>query len=373
MAHSSLRLVDPSIQPVNLYVHFPFCRRKCAYCALRSSAGVSAARRADYVARLAVEVRARRMPDLRTIYFGGGTPALCGLGPVFAALHENGLSPDCEFTVELHPLDVTPQLLSELAAGGVNRISLGVQSFDDAVLASMGRTYASEEAISAFEAIRRVFPNSGFDLIAGYPAPSGEKPPRIWLPPLLERLRPAHVSVYSLIREPGTQLDLAVKRGRMHLPGDDTAMDEISEIAEILANAGLERYEISNYALPGRECRHNCAVWRGEDYIGLGDGAHGREGLDRTSCEGDAYSREALSPLADALERELFALRTRWGFDPEAAIRRRPVLASCRKAWYRELDFDVAQGLVIRNGTAYVLTERGREVCDVVIGSLISG
>ena len=356
---------------MNLYIHFPFCRRKCAYCALKSRAGGSAERRAAYVARLAAEVRARPERNWRTGYFGGGTPALCDLRPLFAALRETGLAPDAEFTVELHPLDVTPSLLEALAAGGVNRISLGVQSFDDATLTQMGRSHTVAEAVAAFEAIRRVFPNAGFDLIAGYPSPSGDNPLRLVLPPMLDRLQPAHVSVYSLIREPGTQLDRAVRQGRCALPDDAAALDEVAEVAQALADAGLARYEISNYARPGFACRHNCVVWRGEDYVGLGDGAHGREGLCRTVGEGDGYARETLSPRADALEREIFALRTSFGLDPAEAVRRHPPLAPLAEAWRRELDFAVEQGLAVRKESAYVLTPRGMEVCDAVVETLL--
>ena len=369
MAIRAVLLVDTAVQQVNLYVHFPFCRSKCAYCALKSRAGSTAGDRAAYVARIADEVRKRVSAKLDTVYFGGGTPALCDLRPLFDTLRGN-LAPDAEFTVELHPSDVTPDMLACLAEGGVNRISLGVQSFDEATLARMGRRHTSAEAVEAFESIRRVFPNSGFDLIVGYPVPAESAPLRTWLTPILERLCPAHVSVYSLIREPGTLLDRDVRQGKIALPDDDVALDEVAEAERILDAAGLRRYEISNYARPGMECRHNCAVWRGEDYLGLGDGAHGREGFVRTTGEGDIYSRETLSPLADALERELLALRTRWGFDPDAAIRRHPVLEQCRTAWMRELAFDEAQGLVFRRDGAYVLTSRGREVCDAVTEGL---
>ena len=356
---------------MNLYVHFPFCRRKCAYCALKSRAGASTEQRAAYVARLAAEVRTRPERNWRTVYFGGGTPALCDLGPLFAALRETGLAPDAEFTVELHPSDVTPRLLETLAAGGVNRISLGVQSFDDATLAQMGRNHTAAGAVVAFEAIRRVFPNAGFDLIVGYPSPPGACPPHLALPPMLDRLQPAHVSVYSLIREPGTQLDRAVHLGRCVLPDDAVALDEVAEVAQVLAKAGLSRYEISNYARPGFVCRHNCAVWRGEDYVGLGDGAHGREGFCRTVGEGEGYSRETLSPQADALERTVFALRTSFGLDPAEAARRHPSLAPLVKVWRRELDFAVEQGLAVRKDSAYVLTPRGMEVCDAVVETLL--
>ena len=356
---------------MNLYVHFPFCRRKCAYCALKSRAGVPEKVRAGYVARLAGEIRERAVKDLRTVYFGGGTPALCDLTPLFDALHGAGLSSDVEFTIELHPLDATPGVLARLKEGGVNRISLGVQSFDDVALSCMGRTHTSREAFDAFKLIRSFFPNSGFDLIAGYPLPQDVARIADYLPSVLSSLQPVHVSLYSLIREKGTLLDRRVREGTAILPGDDVVMDEIAAAERILSAAGLQRYEISNYASPGFECRHNCAVWRGEDYIGLGDGAHGREGSVRTRGEGDTYLRETLSPLDDALERELFSLRTRWGFDPDAAIRRHPVLAPCHEAWMRELAYDVEKGLLARRGTAYVLTSRGREVCDAIEENLL--
>ena len=355
---------------MNLYVHLPFCRRECAYCALHSRAGASPAARAAYVARLVDDLRARPAgPPWRTVYFGGGTPALCDLSPLFAALREWGMAPDAEFTVELHPADVTPPLLERLAAGGVNRVSMGLQSFDDATLAAMGRGVSAASAARAFMDVRRVFPNAGFDLIAGYPDAA---PLAAALPEMLERLRPAHVSLYSLIREPHTRLDRDVRQGRLALPSDDAALGEIAAAARILSAAGLTRYEISSYALPGKACRHNRAVWRGEDYVGLGEGAHGREGLVRTVGGKDGYRRETLAPRADALERALFTLRTDEGFDPDATIRRHPVLEPCRARWLDELAFAERQGLTMRKGTAHVLTSRGMEVCDSVIAALLA-
>ncbi|MCQ2392329.1 MAG: coproporphyrinogen III oxidase family protein [Kiritimatiellae bacterium] len=358
----------------NLYAHFPFCRRKCAYCALKSRAGASVEARQAYVARLADEVRSLILPEEpapTTIYFGGGSPGLCDLRPLFDALRERGLLPAAEFTVELHPNDVSPKLLETLAAGGVNRVSLGIQSFDDATLAAMGRGHTAAEAIAAYQAVQRVFPNSGFDLIVGYPTTSATSSASRTLPEIVRQLAPAHVSVYTLIRELGTKLDLDVRKGRLALPDDDAALAEYARVAETLQAAGLVRYEISNWARPGAECRHNCAVWRGEDYVGLGDGAHGRGGLVRTVGEGDAYARETLSPESDALERALITLRTCFGFDPEAAVQRHPLLASRLTAWRQELDFAVEQGLARRNGNAYCLTSRGTEVCDAVLERLL--
>ena len=147
---------------MNLYVHFPFCRAKCAYCALLSRVGSTPEARRAYCTRLAADVA----PPYSTIYFGGGSPALCDLTPLFEALRVRG--GDCEFTVELHPLDARPDVLEALWEGGVNRISMGVQSLDDDVLKAMGRLHTAAEAEAAFRAVRAAgFTNAGIDLIAG--------------------------------------------------------------------------------------------------------------------------------------------------------------------------------------------------------------
>ena len=357
----------------NLYVHFPFCRRKCSYCALYSRAGVSQSDRDAYVRRLAREmeslgsmgsVRNAGPADLagtsrtdsgqtpfnsklKTIYFGGGSPALCDLSAL-----EPALRPLCgdktEFTVELHPLDVTETKLAELKALGVNRISMGVQSLSDAILAAMGRGYAIDEAERAFALVKTHFDNAGIDLIAGYPGDqmqvegAGEQGN-------LQRLKSwglRHCSVYSLQNE----------RGLKDVPGDDVVLDRIKEAAAFLKGLGLERYEISNYAVPGYECRHNLAVWRGEDYIGLGDGACGRIGLKRTKFG----TEESVSAEFDEKERRLFRLRTREGLD-----------ASNHPEWGQTLAEACKNGLLTRTGDVYRLTERGSEVCDSILAELV--
>ena len=160
----------------NLYVHFPFCRRKCSYCALYSRTGVSQADRDAYVRQLSSELlnlSTSQPLNFSTVYFGGGSPALCNLSPLKGVLsslipHPSSLIP-YEFTVELHPLDVTEAKLEELKGLGVNRISMGVQSLDNATLADMGRGYTVDEAERAFALVRRHFDNAGIDLIVGYP------------------------------------------------------------------------------------------------------------------------------------------------------------------------------------------------------------
>ena len=410
--------------PKNLYVHFPFCRRKCSYCALYSRAGVGEADRAAYVSALAEDLERRLRPStfnlqpstFSTIYFGGGSPALCELKPLFEVLASRvarrtmgeDASRDarrtmvCEFTVEMHPLDVTAEKLEELKAGGVNRISMGIQSFDDATLARMGRGYTIAEAFEAFRLVKRYFDNVGIDLIVGFPGEKkvervgggGGEVERVggggdWLEKFVgEGMR--HCSVYSLQNE----------RGLKGVPDDDVILDEIKRIARELEALGLKRYEISNYAVPGYECRHNLAVWRGEDYIGLGEGACGREGLKRTRgirvrrtpsrsavgrSEGDGeleYSVEEVSPEFDRKERALFRLRTREGLDAAAFPEWRETLARFVKegvvaSRVARRTMGEATDIVPRVthervcSQVYVLTERGTEVCDAILAELV--
>ena len=332
----------------NLYVHFPFCRRKCSYCALYSRTGVSQADRDAYARRLAAEIDKLGQTGfvtLNTIYFGGGSPALCDLRPILDVLAvtapvREDADGTVEFTVELHPLDVTEDLLKILRDGGVNRISMGVQSLDDAVLADMGRGYTIDEAERAFALVMKHFDNAGIDLIVGYP---GDE---VWDLKRLESWGLKHCSVYSLQNE----------RGLKNVPDDDTVLDQLRHIAICLRKMGLERYEISNYAVPGFECRHNLAVWRGEDYIGLGDGACGRIGLKRTKFG----KEEIVSAEFDEKERRLFRLRTSDGLD-----------ASNHPEWGQTLQNACKQGLLMQSGSIYRLTERGMEVCDSILAELV--
>lgn len=386
----------------NLYVHFPFCRRKCTYCALYSKCNFSAADRQAYVQSLAdqlprlLEESNTCASDLKTVYFGGGSPAICDLSPIFKSLHAlgfgvcpqqfHGVCPQnigvcpqnigvCpqEFTVELHPQDVTEDCLIRLRDGGVNRISMGVQSLDDATLAKMGRGYRLKDAERAFQLVRRYFDNAGIDLILGYPG----DPCANWQCLADWGLR--HCSVYSLILEPESRLyrqlhsgDRPQKNGdRPQLPSDDQVLDQLAKLADYFNEIGLERYEISNYAVKGFECQHNLAVWRGEDYLGLGAGAYGRFGLQRTRHLGFPWGLSpevwGLSPEvetvdfdADRKERTLFRLRTREGLD-----------ASGYPQWGQTLDEFCKQGLLTREGSVYKLTPRGTEVCDSILAELV--
>ena len=349
---------------MNLYVHFPFCRAKCTYCALHSRGGSTAAERADYVARLAAVVR-DRLPatPLDTVYFGGGSPALCDLAPLLDALAPR-LAPGAEFTVELHPRDVTRATLQALKDGGVNRISMGVQSLNDDILKHMARGYTFHDAERAFCLVKDYFDNAGIDLIVGYPGETAALLPRH---ARLANWGLAHCSVYSLILEEKSRLfRLLSGDGQAALdqpPSDETVLDRLAAVARFLAELGLQRYEISSYAVPGRECRHNLATWRGEDYIGLGEGAHGRIGRIRTQnwMGEDLAAFEQVSEESDRMERLLFRLRTRDGLDATLL----------RGDGQAVLDQNCRAGLLTRDGTIYRLTARGTEVCDAILAELV--
>lgn len=374
----------------NLYVHFPFCRGKCTYCALYSKAGVSPADREAYVNSLTRSISpifpngdgSRHSPSLSTVYFGGGSPALCDLRPLFKVLNPL-IDKNTEFSVELHPLDVTEETLQVLKDGGVNRISMGLQSLNDDVLRHMRRGYMFNEAEKAFYLVKEYFDNAGVDLIIGYPGDSWGQSPR------LHRLADwglKHCSAYSLILEEKSALFKLAQTGTVPPPqmgtvplklySDEEIMDELSFISHFLSEIGLKRYEISNYSAPGYECRHNMATWSGEDYYGLGIGAHGRIGLKRTRNWwgqtpnvklvsifpqwGQSPEMETVSEEFDFKERKMFSLRTVRGLD-----------AGDCPHWIERLDRFVEEGLLEKENLVYRLTERGFEVCDTILAELI--
>ena len=346
----------------HLYLHVPFCTGRCAYCAFLS--GPPPADPATHVDALLREAAARGFPTvgpLDSLYCGGGTPALLGERG-FARLRASGLftlADGAEWTVELHPAAVTAPLVRTLAALGVTRLSLGVQAFDDATLARCNRRHTARQALEAIETARAAVPDTGIDLIAGLPGVS----PAEWTRTLRRTvsLGLPHVSVYALSVEPGSAWD----RAGMAPPDPDLLCDAVAEAADALAAAGLRRYETSNYARPGWECRHNLNTWHGGDYLGLGRGAASRLGLLRRSGDGD---EETLTPEEDALERALTELRLAEGFDLDTTLARFPLLAPRRDRWTRLLADFRAHGLL---DGANAPTRRGYEVLDAMERELL--
>ncbi len=383
---------------MNLYVHIPFCAAKCRYCGFYSVVPKRDAI-ARYVRLPAQEMRLRPQdfPDEpATVYFGGGTPSLLGadgFAELVRSLRNDAgidLGQAEEWTVELNPASVTQDLLRVLRREGVNRLSLGAQSFCDATLSRIGRIHNAEAIERAFTLARKEgFDDVGLDLIANLPDVTDEE----WRDTVGKalRLKPRHISVYTLILEPETPFADAAAHGTLGTRLDEDAeMDLLRATADCLAAEGFVRYEISNYGLPGFFCRHNLAVWRGEDYTGLGPAASSRNGLVRrtNAADLDGYEKallandlpptsheERLDTEADATERFLYGLRLREGVSPDAFARRHVAAAERAREWKQRLSALESSGIVTRfenaeGATAWRLTARGTEVCDAVLAEL---
>ena len=264
-----------------LYVHWPFCLQKCPYCDFNSHVRdvVPQARFAAALRReLAWEAARLGRRPLASIFFGGGTPSLMAPDTVAALVADAralfDAAPDLEVTLEANPTSVELSRLAGFRDAGVNRLSLGVQALDDAALAGLGRAHSASQAIAALEHARASFPRLSFDLI--YARPGQDLP--AWRRELRRALSLAadHLSLYQLTIEPGTAYEGAHRRGEIVLPDDDLAEALYMATAEEAARFGLQAYEVSNYARPGAESRHNMAYWRYGDYAGIGPGAHGR-------------------------------------------------------------------------------------------------
>jgi oxygen-independent coproporphyrinogen-3 oxidase len=275
----------------SLYLHVPFCTHRCAYCDFNTYAGQEDSIPA-YVEALCKEIvfsasnppspfRSGDGGEVGTLFFGGGTPSLltpAQFRSVFKAIRENfDLSGNCENTIEANPGTVSPSGLFELREIGINRISFGVQSANGEELRMLERTHSFLDVIEAVSAVRKAgFDNLNLDLIYGLP----EQSLHTWqttVKRILE-LHPEHISAYALSLEHGTPFGRWSSRGLMPLPDPDLAAEMYEWAGEVFEAAGYVQYEISNWAKPGRECRHNLQYWRGLPYLGLGAGAHGYAG-----------------------------------------------------------------------------------------------
>ncbi len=249
-----------------IYIHIPFCVKKCLYCDFCSTSDWNL--KDEYVHALINEIKEHKGTRADTVFIGGGTPTVLGekLIGVINAVRESFVLPyDYEFTVEANPGTVDLDLLTKIRKAGVNRLSLGVQSFNDNELKALGRIHTAKEATEAFYMARRAgFDNINVDIMLSTPLQTMESVKHTLS--VVKELNPEHVSAYSLIIEEGTpfyDMDL-------DLPDEDTEREIYHYTVECLKDMGFERYEISNFAKKGYDCRHNIKYWTGEEYIGLG-------------------------------------------------------------------------------------------------------
>ncbi len=271
-----------SNEPFAVYVHWPFCLSKCPYCDFNSHVrhgGVDEARFVHAVVRELATTAERIGPrTVSSIFFGGGTPSLMQPQSVAAILESIArhwsMAPDVEVSLEANPSSVEAGRFRGYRSAGVNRVSLGVQSLDDTALKELGRLHSVEEALAAVAVARSIFERYSFDLIYARP----RQTLAAWKTELKRALAQAgeHLSLYQLTIEPDTPFAGLHAAGKLVMPNDDRARDLYDLTQTICAGAGLPAYEISNHARPGAECRHNLIYWRGQEYAGIGPGAHGR-------------------------------------------------------------------------------------------------
>ena len=324
-----------------IYLHVPFCESRCTYCGFYSNVIQSESKNRcfeSYADAVRKEIAARREEitqtlEVNTLYIGGGTPSVLPLDVLSKIVRSLSgaegpvISPWSEFTIEVNPEDIVQkgeEYVKGLLALGVNRISMGVQSFDDGILRWMNRRHDSAEAVEAFKILRRCgVMNISIDLIFGLPQLSE----KVWAD-TIERamdLKPEHISAYQLSIEEGSAIEKLIAKGGFTEATDERCREQYDLLCARLGEAGYHHYEVSNFSLPGYEAVHNSAYWRRVPYVGLGPGAHSLSASSVRSWNSESlgeYSREeeVLTPEDIRVERIMLPLRTDAGL-PEDELR----------------------------------------------------
>ena len=370
---------------LSLYIHYPFCVRKCRYCDFLSGPADSAARKA-YLGALEREISL--VPEfigkrpVRTLFFGGGTPSLMEEGELSSLMEalcsKFTFEEGAEISMEVNPGTADLSKLRAFRKQGINRLSIGVQSFHDQELALLGRIHRAEDAVRIFHEARHAgFDNLNLDLMSALPGQSPEK----WRDNLEKAcsLGPEHISAYSLIIEEGTPF---ASMELPPLPGEEEDRRMYHETGEILLSRGYERYEISNYARPGFACRHNCVYWTCRDYLGLGLGASSLMGESRFDCVSsmkdylsagrweDFHGEKIPLTLEDRMEEFMFlGLRMTKGIRTGDFEERFHV--PFEEIYGKTAEKHLKEGLLAEDMGRLFLTERGLDIANYVMSDYI--
>ena len=374
----------PEERNLSVYIHIPFCRRKCAYCDFVSFAETESLI-PDYIRSVQSELRAwaPRLSGwtVRTVFFGGGTPSLLPPDSVAAVLSELragfSVASDAEISLEANPESVTGQKAERWLEAGVNRLSMGVQSFRDDELRLLGRIHDSLTARSAFALLRKAgFGNLSMDLMYGLPGQT----PEDWRESLavMQALAPQHLSCYQLIPEEGTALTEQMENGALPPVAEEELLLRMDEDTRKAAAAcGLLQYEVSNYARPGYECQHNLNYWECGTYLGIGCAAHGDCGGRRIyntsslpeylsgSAAGRGIPEDGNGPQDRRFERMMMGLRMRRGVDLFRFTRDFGGLPE--KFWPRSLAFMRENGFLTESEERLALSGTGMPVMNALL------
>lgn len=377
-------------EPLALYIHWPFCISKCPYCDFNSHVRESVDQEvwlAALLADMAHEAALTQGRPLASIFFGGGTPSLMPPSTVAALIKAAeqywGFADDIEITLEANPSSVEAARFADLAAAGVNRISLGLQSLNDAALAFLGRAHSVAESLDALSVAQHQFGRVNIDLIYARPEQTAEH----WQAELRRAtgFGTDHMSLYQLTIEPGTRFETMVRTGQF-VPADNDEAAALYELTqEMTRAAGLPAYEISNHAKVGSESRHNLTYWRYDDYIGIGAGAHGRRlnfasqrhkkpenFLSAIGRNGHGIvEEEALDPETRATEALLMGLRLAEGIDLSCIAQKTGVPTQ------ELLDSSAVEriaklGLIRRDSYRVTVTPKGMPLLDAILPEIVA-
>lgn len=381
-------MTSPGIErPLGIYVHIPFCVRKCAYCHFAIDPGrPDRARRDRYLRALTAEIAGSIGGEADSLYLGGGTPSLVPPKQIADLVQRvrtrYQFAPGGEITIEANPRDLDERGFLSLLEGGINRLSLGIQSFDDAVLREMYRDHGGDDGARSFAAARAAgFENISADLILGWPGETRER----FLESLhrLLELGPDHVSLYVLETDGKSVVAHRARVGTLDLPEDDLVADLFNEAEDRLAAAGIQAYEISNFARPGRESRHNLKYWDDGPFHAFGMAAHGFDGGIRywneatfgsycaaIETRGTARAGERMPSRHERLEEAVMTgLRVRTGIDREQFRVRHDV--DLLEEFGEALRPSIAAGLVQVDENHVRLTRRGVLMSSEVLSALV--
>lgn len=372
-----------------VYVHIPFCRSKCQYCDFASYAGREEMREA-YVDALGTEMLVRGQEMVlkhgrpETVYVGGGTPTALNVEQLSSvvALIKSVFGTAAEFTMEVNPGTVDGDLLKKLHEWGVNRLSIGIQSFDNNLLKRLGRIHTAEQAEEAVKLARAAgFDNLSLDLMYGLPGQTMEDLQESVKKAL--SLQPEHISIYGLQVEEGTPFYRDQQAGRLNLPESDVTDDMYDYLTEYLPEQGYRRYEISNYAKPGKESRHNLSYWQDVPYLGLGAAAHSY--MDGMRLENVADLDEYISTIKSGRlplrseedpseqhhmeEFAFLALRTAKGIDKKKF--KDTFGKELRSVYGKKINRLVRQGLLKETKKNIALTKEGAKVGNQVFAEFL--
>lgn len=379
-------MTENKMREMELYIHIPFCIRKCGYCDFLSAPATRQVQNA-YMESLLCEIRSAEAMDcmITSVFIGGGTPSAvdaCWISRLMDTLRRRFVfSEDAEISMEVNPGTVSPKSLAVYKKAGIGRLSIGCQSADDEELARIGRIHDFSQFLDTYRWAREAgFTNVNVDLMSALPGQSMQDWENTLRAVLALEPLPEHISAYSLILEEGTAFYERYREGKLLLPDEDLEREMYWKTAEILQNAGYEHYEISNYARDGRICRHNCGYWRRVDYLGFGIGAASlyRNVRFRNTDSLEEYLKDPLHCRRDIqkLSKEeqmaetfILGLRMREGVDRRQF--QETYGKDAQEVYGDVIEESIREGLLEERGGRWVLTKRGVDISNYVMAKFL--